>query len=151
MVEFVNEVEDRGYDVYGLTGRGASQEQATLDNLTKVGYDEFTRDNFFTKCDPAEARPPDCHTSVTRTTTGQVHDGRVQGRHPQHIEYDRQDIVLNIGDQWSDLQGGHADTASSCRTRRTTCRAPTLQGAPAGDADLVLPTEFTWRPTARAG
>jgi predicted secreted acid phosphatase len=114
MVDFVNEVQDRGYDVYGLTGRGASQEQATLDNLTKVGFDEFDADNFFTKFDATSPKPDylNCHTSVdpnddpAKCTTVEYKAGT-----RAYIESTGETIVLNIGDQYSDLQGGHALTA----------------------------------------
>ena len=49
-----------GYAVFGVTGRNADQEAATLANLAKVGYTEFTADKFFTKWTasaPASSRP----------------------------------------------------------------------------------------------
>ncbi|MGO7984201.1 hypothetical protein ACC691_40935, partial [Rhizobium johnstonii] len=38
-----------GYSIFGLTGRNDDQKTATVANLVKVGYDEFTADNFYTK------------------------------------------------------------------------------------------------------
>jgi predicted secreted acid phosphatase len=145
MVDFVNEVQDRGYDVYGLTGRSASQEQATLDNLTKVGYDEFDADNFFTKFDATSPKPDylDCHTSVDPTddpatcTTVEYKAGT-----RAYIESTGETIVLNIGDQYSDLQGGHALNNVKLPNPTYYLPSPNVQGAPASDADLALPTEF---------
>ena len=145
MVDFVNEVQDRGYDVYGLTGRSASQEQATLDNLTKVGYDEFDADNFFTKFDATTPKPDylDCHTSVdpnddpAKCTTVEYKAGT-----RAYIESTGKTIVLNIGDQYSDLQGGHALNSVKLPNPTYYLPSPNVQGAPATDADLALPTEF---------
>ncbi len=145
MVAFVREVADRGYDVYGITGRGAAQEQATLDNLTKVGYDEFGADNFFTKFDATSPKPDylDCHTSVdpnddpAKCTTVEYKSGT-----RAHIESLGKTIVLNIGDQYSDLQGGHALNSVKLPNPTYYLPSPDIQGAPAGDADLALPTEF---------
>src|SRR4051794_17877109 len=38
MPQLVRELADRGYDVYGITGRGSSQEADTIANLTERGY-----------------------------------------------------------------------------------------------------------------
>ncbi|MGY2704612.1 HAD family acid phosphatase [Nocardioides sp. HB32] len=145
MVDFVQEVQDRGYDVYGITGRGASQEQATLDNLTKVGYDAFDADNFFTKFDATSPKPDylDCHTSVdpnddpAKCTTVEYKSGT-----RKYIESTGETIVLNIGDQYSDLQGGHALKNVKLPNPTYYLPSPDVQGAPASDASLALPTEF---------
>ncbi len=142
MVDFVNEVQSRGYDVYGITGRGESQEQATLDNLTKVGYDEFDADNFFTKPATIPAYL-DCHSSVdpnddpAKCTTVEYKAGT-----RAHIESTGETIVLNIGDQYSDLQGGHALNNVKLPNPTYYLPSPDVQGAPASDSDLTLPTEF---------
>lgn len=145
MVDFVNEVVARGYDVYGITGRPARQEQASLDNLTKVGYDEFNADNFFTKFDSTSPKPDylDCHTSVdlnddpAKCTTVEYKAGT-----RAFIESTGETIVLNIGDQYSDLQGGHALRSVKLPNPTYYLPSPDVQGAPATDADLALPTEF---------
>ncbi len=69
MVDFVKAVEDKGYHVYGITGRSASQEDDTLGNLTKVGYTEFNADNFYTKFDSTHPKPDwlDCDTGAAST------------------------------------------------------------------------------------
>jgi predicted secreted acid phosphatase len=145
MVDLVKEVRDRGYDVYGITGRSASQEQATLDNLAKVGYEGFTADNFFTKFDSTTPKPDylDCHTSVdpnddpAKCTTVEYKAGT-----RAHIESTGETIVLNVGDQYSDLQGGHALRSVKLPNPTYYLPSPNIQGAPATDADLKLPTTF---------
>ncbi|GAA1155099.1 HAD family acid phosphatase [Nocardioides aquiterrae] len=142
MVAFVNEVQDRGYDVYGITGRGESQEQATLDNLTKVGYDEFNADNFFTK--PATLPSYlDCHSSVDpNDDPAKCNTVEYKAGTRAYIESTGETIVLNIGDQYSDLQGGHALNNVKLPNPTYYLPSPDIQGAPASDADLALPTEF---------
>jgi predicted secreted acid phosphatase len=145
MVDFVAEVLDRGYDIYGITGRSASQEQATLDNLAKVGYEGFNADNFFTKFDATTPKPDylDCHTSVdpnddpAKCTTVEYKAGT-----RAFIESTGETIVLNIGDQYSDLQGGHALNSVKLPNPTYYLPSPNIAGAPASDADLALPTEF---------
>ncbi len=108
MPAFVDAVAAKGYAVFGLTGRGESQEDATLQNLSDVGYHGFDADNFFTKFASAATKPAylDCHTSVdpaddpAKCTTVEYKAGT-----RKHIEEDLgYDIALNVGDQFSDLQ-----------------------------------------------
>ena len=154
MVDFVDEVASRGYDVYGITGRSASQEQATLDNLAKVGYDEFDADNFFTKFDASSPKPDylDCHTSVAadddpaKCTTVEYKAGT-----RAHIESTGETIVLNIGDQYSDLQGGHAANGVKLPNPTYYLPSPNVAGAPASDASFALPTEFTMAADGSSG
>jgi hypothetical protein len=108
-----------GYSIFFLTGRPATQEAATLGNLTHdgigvdAGYPAPTtlsdgEDGLFTK--PAVVDYPDylkaacagdpggsCTTSHYKTATR------------AHIESLGYDIVANFGDQFSDLVGGYAD------------------------------------------
>ena len=73
--------------------------------------------------DRAGLRPPATPTTTRRARTVEYKAGT-----RQHIEEtSATTIVLNVGDQWSDLQGGYADTRSSCPTRPTTCRARTCR------------------------
>jgi predicted secreted acid phosphatase len=154
MVDLVAEIADRGYDVYGLTGRSASQEQATLDNLANVGYDEFDADNFFTKFDATTPKPDylDCHTSVdpaddpAKCTTVEYKAGT-----RAYIESTGETIVLNIGDQYSDLQGGHALHSVKLPNPTYYLPSPNIKGAPASDAALALPTEFDMAPDGSSG
>jgi predicted secreted acid phosphatase len=151
MVAFVDEVERRGYDVFGITGRGASQEQATLDNLARVGYHGFDADNFFTKFDATSPKPAylDCHTSVdpgddpAKCTTVEYKAGtRAHIEAPVDQGGLGEKIVLNIGDQYSDLQGGHALDSVKLPNPTYYLPSPDVQAAPASDADLALPTQF---------
>jgi predicted secreted acid phosphatase len=113
MVDFVKAVEDKGYHVYGITGRTNDQEAATLANLSEQGYTAFNADNFYTKwtAQPggtalpqpayvdcaADSDPAKCSTVEYKAATR------------KHIEdADGVKIVLNIGDQFSDLQGGYS-------------------------------------------
>ncbi|GCD92096.1 HAD family acid phosphatase [Nocardioides sp. LS1] len=155
MVDFVKAVADKGYNVYGLTGRGESQEADTLANLSKVGYTEFNADNFFTKFGSADTKPAylDCHTSVdpaddpAKCTTVEYKAGT-----RKHIEQDLgQTIVLNIGDQWSDLQGGYALHTVKLPNPTYYLPSPDIQGAPSTDSQLTPKTEFDMQPDGSSG
>ena len=155
MVDFVDAVEDKGYAVFGLTGRSASQEDATLANLGERGYTQFNADNFFTKFDSTHPKPGylDCHTSVdpaddpAKCTTVEYKSGT-----RKHIQDDLgYDIVLNIGDQFSDLQGGFADETIKLPNPTYYLPSPDVEGAPASDADLTPRTEFTMKPDGSSG
>jgi predicted secreted acid phosphatase len=155
MVDFVDAVVAKGYHVYGLTGRGASQEDATLANLEKVGYTQFDNANFFTKFDSTSPKPDylDCHTSVdpaddpAKCTTVEFKAGT-----RKHIEQDLgQTIVLNIGDQFSDLQGGYAMNTVKLPNPTYYLPSPNIKGAPASDANLTPRTEFEMAPDGSSG
>jgi predicted secreted acid phosphatase len=155
MVDFVKAVEDKGYNVFGITGRGEAQEDATLANLAKVGYDEFNADNFYTKFASADTKPAylDCNTSAdptddpTKCTTVEYKAGT-----RKHIEDDLgMKIVLNIGDQFSDLQGGYAMNSVKLPNPTYYLPSPNIKGAPASDADLTPRTEFTMAPNGSSG
>jgi len=154
MPALVSEIEDRGYDVYGITGRSASQEPATLGNLEKVGYDAFDADNFYTKFDATTPKPDylSCHASVDpnddpdKCTTVEYKAGT-----RAHIESTGETIVLNIGDQYSDLQGGHAQHSVKLPNPTYYLPSPNVAGAPAADSDLALPTEFDMAPDGSSG
>ena len=49
MPAFVAKAASLGITVFGVTGRSDDQKVATLANLGKVGYSEFSTDRFFTK------------------------------------------------------------------------------------------------------
>jgi hypothetical protein len=120
MVALVNAAKQRGYAIFYLTGRPASQEAATLGNLTSdnVGVDAGypaptslgTEDGLFTKpavqdypqylkdaCAEELAQSKSCTTVHYKSATR------------AHIESVGFHIVANFGDQFSDLQGGYAD------------------------------------------
>ena len=103
MVAFVQDAVAMGYAVFGVTGRTSDQEAATLANLTKVGFGTtFTADNLFTKWtgQPGDTQP-DYITCVTASCTTVEYKSGTRG----HIESLGYKVVLNIGDQWSDLKG----------------------------------------------
>ncbi|MBA8802125.1 putative secreted acid phosphatase [Nocardioides ginsengisegetis] len=155
MVDFVAAVQAKGYDVYGITGRTNDQEAATLTNLTNVGYTAFNADNFYTKwtAQPggvalpqpdyvncaADSDPVKCSTVEYKAATR------------KHIESLGETIVLNIGDQWSDLQGGHA--MNSVKLPNPTYYLPSLDvaDAPATDAQMTPKTEFDMLPDGSSG
>ena len=155
MVDFVKEVEARGFTVFGITGRGAAQEQATLDNLSKVGYTEFDADNFFTKFDSTSPKPDylDCHTSVdpaddpAKCTTVEYKAG-TRKYIQEKLGYT---IALNLGDQFSDLQGGYSLNNVKLPNPTYYLPSPNIQGAPASDAGLTPGTEFTMAPNGSSG
>jgi hypothetical protein len=155
MVDFVKEVESRGYTIFGITGRGAAQEQATLDNLSKVGYTEFNADNFFTKFDSTSPKPDwlDCNTSVdpaddpTKCTTVEYKAG-TRKYIQETLGYT---IGLNIGDQFSDLQGGYSLNDVKLPNPTYYLPSPDIKGAPADDSELTPKTEFTMNPDGSSG
>jgi hypothetical protein len=123
MLKMVTKAANEGYAIIFLTGRPASQESATLGNLTSdgvgqdVGYPQPAtlndgEDGLFTKpattdygnypylqtaCAAEIAAGKSCTTVHYKSATR------------AHIESLGYDIVANFGDQFSDLIGGHAD------------------------------------------
>ena len=99
MLDLEAKAEAKGYTVFFLTGRPESQRMPTEANLTYAGYDwsdanVYLKDNtspWLSSCQPTCSRVQ--YKSLTR----------------QHIESLGYDIVANLGDQFSDLDGGFAD------------------------------------------
>ena len=106
MVEFVTKAADMGYTIFGLTGRNDDQKAATVANLGNVGYTDFAADRFYTKWTGkgSSQQPSYITCAVAKCTTVEY---KAQTR--KHIEEQGYSITLNVGDQWSDLQGGYAD------------------------------------------
>jgi predicted secreted acid phosphatase len=121
MVDTVKAAEREGYAIFFLTGRPAAQEPATLGNLTAdgigidAGYPKPTalkdgEDGLFTK--PAVADYPDyLKTACAGDPNGACTTVHYKSATRAHIESLGYDIVANFGDQYSDLEGGHADKA----------------------------------------
>jgi len=119
MVEMAKTAEREGYAIFFLTGRPASQEAATLGNLTAdnigvdAGYPKPTtlsdgEDGLFTK--PAVADYPDyLKAACAGDPNGSCTTVHYKSATRAHIESLGYDIVANFGDQYSDLEGGHAD------------------------------------------
>ena len=147
MVDFVDAVAAKGYAIFGITGRRFAQEDATIGNLEKVGFTQFDADNFYTKWDGADSNKPSYVTCVAACTTVEY-----KANTRKHIEQDLgYDIVLNVGDQFSDLQGGYADAALKLPNPTYYLPSPNIAGAPASDADLTPRTEFTMKPDGSSG
>jgi acid phosphatase len=81
----------RGVAVFFVTGRPSAIAGPTTDNLENVGYDQGWDDLRF--------KPADQGTEAFKAAARAA------------IEAKGYDIVLNLGDQESDLDGGHADRA----------------------------------------
>jgi hypothetical protein len=119
MVDTARAAEREGYAIFFLTGRPAAQEQATLGNLTAdgigvdAGYPKPTalrdgEDGLFTK--PAVADYPDyLKAACAGDPNGACTTVHYKSATRAHIESLGYDIVANFGDQYSDLEGGHAD------------------------------------------
>ena len=145
MVDFVDGVEAKGYAIFGITGRRFAQEQATVENLQEQGYTQFDGDNFYTKWDGADTNKPSYVTCVAACTTVEY-----KANTRKHIEQDLgYDITLNIGDQFSDLQGGYADQALKLPNPTYYLPSPNLPGV---DEPALAPrTQFTMKPDGSSG
>jgi predicted secreted acid phosphatase len=145
MVDFVAAAAAKGYAIFGITGRRFVQEAATVGNLEKVGYTEFNADNFYTKWDGADSNKPSYVTCVAACTTVEY-----KANTRKHIEQDLgYDIVLNVGDQFSDLQGGYADRALKLPNPTYYLPSPNLPGV---DEPALAPrTEFHMLPDGSSG
>jgi predicted secreted acid phosphatase len=121
MVDLAKKASAEGYAIIFLTGRPATQEAATLGNLTAdgigvdAGFPQPTtlndgEDGLFTK--PAIVDYPDylktaCADELAQNKSCTTIHYKSATR--QHIESLGYDIVDNFGDQFSDLKGGFAD------------------------------------------
>jgi HAD superfamily, subfamily IIIB (Acid phosphatase) len=118
MVELAWYAKTRGYSIFWITGRPATQEADTLGNLTHdgvgvdAGYPAPTtlkdgEDGLFTK--PALADYP----QYLKTACGGASCSTIQYKSATraHIESLGYRIVANFGDQYSDLTGGYADNS----------------------------------------
>ena len=149
MVDFVNDAAAMGYTVFGLTGRNDNQKVATVGNLAKVGYTAFPSERFFTKwvsgsTPPAYIAPSWC-TAYPSCNTVEYKAGT-----RKHIEQDLgYDIVLNVGDQWSDLQGGFADDTLKLPNPTYYLPSPDLPGV--SEPRLAPETHFTMEPDGSSG
>ena len=146
MVRFVNQARKRGFAVFGLTGRNDDQKTATLANLRKVGYRPFDDQNFYTKwTGVGQSQQPSYITcAAAKCTTVEYKAGT-----RRHIESMGYDIVLDVGDQWSDLQGGYADRVLKLPNPTYYLPSPNLPGL---DQPRLAPrTRFTMAPDGSSG
>jgi hypothetical protein len=128
MVAMVTDAAAHGYAVIYLTGRPASQEGATLHNLTTAdvaggisnNYPAPTtlkdgEDGLFTKPAFDSSNPYPDYPYLRAACADQIALGKActtieyKSATRAHIESLGYDIVANFGDQYSDLKGGSAD------------------------------------------
>jgi predicted secreted acid phosphatase len=147
MVGFVNRAQSLGFTIFGLTGRNDDQKTATVQNLSKVGYTAFTQDRFFTKWTGVGAsQQPSYITCATAKCTTVEYKALTR----KHIEQDLgYDIALNIGDQWSDLQGGYADR--SLKLPNPTYYLPSADLPGVSEPRLTPRTHFTMAADGSSG
>jgi predicted secreted acid phosphatase len=119
MVAMLTRASKQGYAIIFLTGRPASQEVATLGNLTAdgigvdAGYPTPTtlkdgEDGLFTK-PPVVDYPDYLKAACAADPNGSCTTTHYKSATRAHIESLGYDIVANFGDQFSDLKGGFAD------------------------------------------
>ncbi len=84
-------VKSEGVAVFFITGRRTPERAVTLANLLKVGYP---------KPDGLFMRPTSDHSSSIIP---------FKSRMRAYIQSEGYTVLLSMGDQWSDLRGGHAE------------------------------------------
>ncbi|MEO6996999.1 MAG: HAD family acid phosphatase [Terracoccus sp.] len=110
MPSMVAAVGAAGCQVIGLTGRNNGQKDATIANLQEQGYPQFTSDFYFTKwrsTDPVPAYMPGKCADPMHCTT--IEFKSATRAYIESRQFGSYDIVANVGDQFSDLIGGHAE------------------------------------------
>ncbi|HWD62839.1 MAG TPA: HAD family acid phosphatase [Humibacter sp.] len=147
MVGFVNAASAMGYTVFGLTGRNDDQKAATLENLTNDGYKAFTSNDFYTKwTGTGTSQQPSYITCATSSCTTVEYKALTR----KHIEKDLgYTITLNAGDQWSDLQGGFADSILKLPNPTYYLPSPDLPGV--SEPKLAPRTHFTMKADGSSG
>ena len=110
MVGLVNAVGHAGCAVVGLTGRRVNQRDATLGNLTKVGYTAFTPELYFTKWASNATPDPAIYAGTPCENNGGCSTIEYKSAVRRYVENTLgYDVIANFGDQFSDLIGGYAD------------------------------------------
>ena len=146
MVDFVKDAQSMGFTIFGLTGRSDSQKAATVGNLAKFYGDAFPAERYFTKYNSGTT-PPAYLTCVAAPTCTTV---EYKAGTRKHIEQDLgYDIALNVGDQWSDLQGGYADHYLKLPNPTYYLPSPDLPGLK--EPWLAPRTHFTMKPDGSSG
>jgi hypothetical protein len=102
MVDTVKWATAHGYALFFITGRPDTQQAATEGNLAKVGYP--TAEQVFTR----DRTPPIPSYLTCQATCTTVQYKSLTRAHIETLGYR---IVANVGDQFSDLQGGHEQRA----------------------------------------
>ncbi|WP_157416913.1 HAD family acid phosphatase [Nocardioides sp. Iso805N] len=167
MVQALETLKSEGYAIYGVTGRPAHQEAATIGNLTEDGFTAngtaggtplFGTDNLYTKPETNADQPAyitGC-TIVATATLSKCTTVQYKAQTRAHIAAaDGVDIVMNVGDQWSDLEGGDGAGHPLAYTKvpNPTYFLPSVDvaGAPASDSTMVPPTSYTMNPDGSTG
>lgn len=146
MVDYVNTAKAMGYTIIGLTGRGEAQRALTKRNLDNVGYQGFTSELTFLK--------PTTVPSYLSCPDGKCTTVQYKAGTRAHIEQDLgYTIVANWGDQWSDLQGGHAKRWVKLPNPVYYLPSPNLPDWEAADAaaGMAPRTTFTLAPDGSTG
>ncbi|WP_446666022.1 HAD family acid phosphatase [Flexivirga sp. B27] len=146
MVGFVKAAEKMGFTIFGLTGRNDDQKAATVANLKKVGYTGFTTDRFYTKwTGKGDSQQP----SYIKCATAKCTTVEYKAGTRKHIESMGYDIALNVGDQFSDLQGGYADHTLKLPNPTYYLPSPDLPGK--HEPRLAPRTHFTMKADGSSG
>ena len=144
MTDLVQTAQHLGFAIIGITGRSAAQKQASIDNVTEVGYDGFDATNYYTKW--ADGHQPSYITCATSSCTTVEFKAGTR----RHLEKDLgYDVVLNVGDQWSDLQGGFADHVQKLPNPTYYLPSPDLPGV--HEPKLSPRTHFTMAADGSSG
>ena len=150
MAAFENLALSKGIAVFGITGRSDAQKAASIENVTGQGFTGFTPDNYFTKW-PTGAIP----SYVTCANTAACTTVEYKASTRRHIEKDLgYDIVLNVGDQYSDLQGGWADNAQKLPNPTYYLPSPDwndIENSGVNEASLAPRTQFQMNPDGTSG
>jgi hypothetical protein len=101
MPTLANWAQAHGYTVFFITGRPEAQRAATAGNLADVGFTEPTDTAHLFLKQPTPVSYLPC--SQTTCTTIQYKSGT-----RAHLAAEGYSIVSDFGDQYSDLEGGHA-------------------------------------------
>ena len=152
MVSFVNAAAAKGFAIFGLTGRSDDQKAATLANLTKVGYTAFTADQLLHQVDGQARQHPAVvhHLRDDRSAPPwSTRPAPASTSRPTSRSRRKYDIVLNVGDQWSDLQGGYADKTLKLPNPTYYLPSPNLPGV--SEPALAPKTQFTMQPDGSSG
>ena len=157
MPDLLRTLEARGYDVYGVTGRPPAQEDDTVANLTEQGFTTtggdpiFDNDNLYTTGFAFGSQPAyvDCTADGNAASCSTVEKKAFTRKHIE--DTDGENVVLNVGDQWSDLMGGYADDWSKIPNPTYFLASLDIAGAPAGDASMKPPTTYTMKPDGSSG
>lgn len=101
MPKLLNRASRMGAEVYYLTGRPESQKADTMRGLENAGYPDVTDKRVYLH---NEENPPSYLTCAPDCSTVQY-----KSLTRKHIDSLGNQIVLNMGDQHSDLKGGFSD------------------------------------------